>query len=170
MDKSVFDKYIAEMKAMRSMAMPEVQTQPMLIFENSEENADGMSGSGSLIVIATAVRGLYPVSGARVTVFTGSGENEITVAEGYTNRSGKTVPIPLPAPSSEFAEAPNPEERPFAYYNVRTVADGFIETINYNVAIFDKTTSLQSVSLYPLASAPEGTRPIIINEASNYEL
>ena len=171
MDKSIFDKYIAEMKAMQALAMPNNEEMNTPALEPlGEINATDMSGSGSLVVIVTAVRGLYPVRGAKVTVFTGSGQDENKITEVFTNESGKTVPIPLPAPSSDFTEAPNPDERPFAYYNIRTEADGFIESINYNVAVFDKVTSLQTVSLYPVASAPNGTRPIIINEASNYEL
>ncbi len=172
MDKSVFDKYIAEMRALQALAMPSntEETDTIVLEPLGEENATDMAGSGNLVVIVTAVRGLYPVKGAKVTVFTGSGQDEEKITETFTNESGKTAPIPLPAPSSDFAEVPNPEERPFSYYNIRTEADGYIESINYNVAIFDKVTSLQNISLYPVASAPEGTKPIIINEASNYEL
>ncbi|MBQ1187345.1 MAG: hypothetical protein IIX54_06655 [Clostridia bacterium] len=176
MDKSIFDKYIAEMKAMQAFAMPSNEPKPIVNNDilakelKSAVNAPDMIGSGNIVVVATAIRGLYPVENAKVTIFTGSGEDELILAEQYTNRSGKTAPIPLPAPSSSFTDAPNPIERPYAYYNVRTSADGYIETVNYNVAVFDNTTSLQNVSMYPLTSEPEKNKPIIIDEFESYEL
>lgn len=176
MDKSIFDKYIAEMKAMKAAAMPNEEisevkeTATPVVAVNSASNNDNMMGMGNLIVSVTAVRGLYPVQNAKVTVFTGEGENEVIITEQLTDRSGRTPIIPLPAPSIRFTEEPNPSERPYAFYNVRTVADGYTDTENYNVAVFDKITSLQNVSLVPTSSTPSQNSPIIIDEFENYEL
>ncbi len=177
MDKSMFEKYIKEMREMQSRSMPvtekeqakavAVQTEPLA---RPTENNDNMTGSGSIIVNATAVRGLYPVQNAKVTIFTGTADNMKIIAEEFTDISGKTPLITLPSPSSVYTDAPDPSQRPYAFYNIRTVADGYIPTDNYNVTVFDKVTSVQNVSLYPVTSAPEGNRPIIIDEFENYEL
>lgn len=176
MDKAMFEKYIQEMMKMKAQAMPVTEKeQPKAVKVNAEplhqtKNDENMSGIGGLIVNATAIRGLYPVENAKVTVFTGTKENMNVIAEAVTDISGKTPLIKLGAPSSVYTEAPDPSERPYAYYNIETSADGYITTDNYNVAVFDKVTSLQNVSLYPLISAPEGNRPIVIDEFDNYEL
>ena len=168
MDKSLIDKYIEEIRAMQAAAKPvqnEAAPEPQI-----SENSNDMDGNGGLIVMVTTVRGLYPVASAKVTVFTGNAKNMNLVAEEYTNESGKTPLIKLPSVSSDLSEAPNPKERPFAYYNIKTTADGYIDTINYNVAVFDGITSVQNVSLYPIASRPDDSGPIVIDEYENYEL
>lgn len=176
MDKSMFEKYIQEMKKMKAQAMPvtekekpkaeSVMAEPL----HQTDNDENMTGIGGLIVTATTLRGLYPVENAKVTVFTGTKENMNVIAEAVTDISGKTPLIKLPAPSSVYTEAPDPSERPYAYYNIETSADGYIPTGNYNVAVFDKVTSVQNVSLYPIISTPEGNQPIVIDEFDNYEL
>ncbi|MBO5852480.1 MAG: hypothetical protein J6Q74_01560 [Clostridia bacterium] len=170
MDNSIFDKYIQELKEMQKKAMPVLAQQVKTVQPPIEQNSETMTGGGGLIVITTAGRGLYPIANAKVTVFLGSADSMTVVAESLTDQSGRTPIMNLSAPSSEFAEAPNPSERPYAYYNIRTVADGYTETQNYNVAVFDDITSIQNVSLYPVASRPDGNKPIIINELDNYQL
>ncbi len=171
MDKSMFEKYIQEMRALKTLATPSAEAiRPEAPKVDSAPNSDQMSGMGKLIVNVTSVRGIYPVEGARVTVFTGDEENSAVLAQLVTDRSGKTPIIELPAPSSVFTEAPDPSERPYAYYNIKTVADGFVDTYNYNVAVFDTVTSLQNVGLQPVTTGIEGNRPIVINEFDNYTL
>lgn len=163
MDKSMFDKYISEMLNMQAAATPTVNIIPT-------ENSENMSGSGKLIVNVTSVRGLYPVVGAHITVLTGDEANPKAIAEGNTDKSGKSPVFVLPAPDENLSEAPNPPERPYAYYNIKTTADGFTENINYNVQIFDNVTSLQNVNLIPLAVSPLPNTPIIIDEYGDYPL
>lgn len=174
MDKSIFEKYIQEMRAMQAVAtparVPETPPTPPATHVESQPNSTDMSGMGKLIVNVTSVRGLYPVEGARVTVFTGDADNMERVAEVTTDRSGKTPEIELPAPSIRFSESPDPSERPYAYYNIRTVADGFVDNINYNAAVFDSITSLLSVNLQPLTTGVGGNRPIVMDGFDNYTL
>lgn len=171
MDKTVFEKYIKEMREMKAAAKPVVSYQkPQKEATVSPPNSKDMAGIGGLMVNVTSARGLYPVSGASVTVFTGDGDNRKIIAEVITDASGKTPLIPLPAPSVRFSESPDPAERPYAYYNIYTVADGFVENYNYNAAVFDKTTSIQNVNLEPLTTSVEGNRPIIIDGFENYNL
>lgn len=169
MDKSLFEKYIAEMRAMQTVAKPHAEETPKPK-PTEAENPTDMEGVGRLVVIVTSVRGIYPVENVKVSVFTGEGEKEQIIAELTTDKNGKTPPFVLETPKKEFAEAPEPAVRPFALYNVRTVADGFVMTENYNVAVFDGVTSLQTVELVPVSSVVEGNRPIIIDEFENYPL
>lgn len=177
MDKSIFEKYIKEMKAMQAVAMPAPSTEqpnlssnPSMTPVESHPNSGDMSGMGKLIVNVTSVRGLYPVEGAEVTVFTGDLENMEVIADVTTDRSGKTPEIELPAPSILFSETPEPSERPYAYYNIRTIADGFVETLNYNASVFDSVTSLLNVDLRPMTTGVDGNRPIVIDGFENYTL
>ena len=171
MDKSIFEKYIQEMRTLKTMASPSAGTAaPTPKKVDSAPNSENMSGMGNLIVNVTSVRGLYPVSGAQVVVFTGDGENQKILARLITDSSGKTPITELPAPSSRFTETPEPSERPYSYYNIKTVADGFVDAYNYNVTVFDKVTSLQTVNLQPLTTGVDSNRPIVIDEFENYTL
>lgn len=172
MDKSLFDKYIKEMRTMKAAAtLPTQNSLPTVTkVTDADENSEDMTGLGYLIVNVTSVRGLYPINGAKVTVFTGSEDNMTVIAEEVTDRSGKTPPIPLEAPSSVYTQTPDPTERPYSYYNIRTVEDGFKTNLNYNVAVFDKITSVQNINLEPMTSQIEQNRPIIIDEFENYTL
>ncbi len=167
LDKSVFEKYIEEMKAMKASAMPEPI--PVAV-PKSYPNSDNMEGSGELIVRVTSVRGLYPVKNAKVTVFTGDSDNMTIIAEGTTDQSGASPKFTLPAPAASFTESPGPASRPYALYNILTVSDGFRENYNYNAVIFDKITSLQTVELIPLTDDPELNGAIIIDEYEEYPL
>ena len=169
MDKTLFEKYIAEMWEMkrRSTNPPNAVAAVSAV---RPENNDDMTGEGSLQVRVTSVRGLYPIENALVTVFTGDGDSMKPIAQGTTDESGKTPVFTLPTPAFSLSENPNPTSRPYAYYNIRTVADGFVDTFNYSVSVFDSVTSLQNVNLIPLSAAPEGNKPIIIDEYNQYEL
>ena len=168
MDKAQFEKYIEEMREMQKKAdiKPTLQKVKTTLHNNSPD----MTGEGKLIVNVTSVRGLYPVRGAKVTVFTGEEEEKVVLFEGTTDQSGKTSAIPLPAPAGEYAETPDPAERPYAFYNIMTIADGFYDNLNYNVAVFDDVTSLQNVGLTPIANETPQNRPIIIDEYDGYNL
>lgn len=170
MDKSIFEKYIKEMRAMQAAATPAPFAEKPPADVESHANSTDMSGLGRLIVSVTSVRGLYPIEGAKVTVFTGDTDNMEVLAEAVTDASGKTPEITLSAPSIRFTETPDPSERPYAYYNIRTVADGFVENLNFNAAVFDSVTSLQNVNLTPLTTGINGNRPIVIDEFDNYTL
>lgn len=169
MDKMLFEKYIAEMWEMkrRSTNPPEAVA---AVSPVRPENDSNMTGEGSLQVRVTSVRGLYPIKNALVTVFTGDADSMTPIAQGTTDESGKSPIFTLSTPAFSLSESPNPTSRPFAYYNIRTVADGFTDTYNYSVAVFDSVTSLQNVNLIPVSSATPDNGPIVIDEYNQYEL
>ncbi len=167
MDKSLFDKYIEEMKRMSQKATPhkeELRTVPAVA-----EPAQNMSGEGYLLVNVTSVRGLYPVARALVTVFRGNIDDMEKITEGYTDESGKTGLFVLPAPPASLAQDSDSQIPPYATYNIVTRADGFIDTINYNAPVFDKVTSIQNVNLIPRTSM-DGNGTVVIDEYDSYTL
>ncbi len=170
MDKAEFDKYIEEMRRMRAAATIKAVAAEPPVKKTSHPNAPDMTGEGRLIVNVTSVRGIYPVSGATVRVFAGDEENMEVFFEGITDQSGKTTLIPLPAPAGEYAGTPDPSERPYAFYNIKTSADGFSDNYNYNVSVFDGVTSLQNVGMTPISTEVPRNRPIIIDEYESYNL
>ncbi len=169
MDKTLFDKYVKEMKEMRDLA---IKRNPSLAVqsENVVMPADvpDMSGEGRLIVDVTTIRGLYPVKNALVTVFKGSADNMEVIARFNTDQSGKTPVFTLPAPPAVLTESPENTVRPYAFYNILTEADGFINNINYNATVFDGVTSLQRVNMVPRNS--ENNQPIVNDEYEEYTL
>ncbi len=172
MDRSVFDKYIAEMKNMSKKAIPVLQSEPL-----SEEQPaspaiappQDMSGEGFLGVNVTSVRGLYPVENAKITVFKGQLQNMEKLFEGYTDDSGKTEIFPLPAPPLALAQDSENQLPVYAEYNILTEADGFIPAVNYGLAIFDSVTSLQNINLIPKTAFSDNSA-IVTDGVNKYEL
>ncbi len=185
MDKSLFEKYINEMKELQKRsALPVSYPLPALAereeateLEKEEEplytekitETDQMEGIGYLLVNVTSVNDLYPVPNAKVTVFTGDSKTKKIFAEGLTDISGKAGPFLLKAPGIEYSESPNNSSSAFANYNILTSAEGFTDTIHLGVQIFDKVTSIQKVNL--LASLDNNeNQTIIINELNKEEI
>ena len=186
MDKSLFKKYIEEMKEMKArsrfandvFAVPVqaeredaaelTQIDDGLTENTTEQSINQMEGKGYLLVDVTSVRELYPVPNAKITVFKGEEDNRTVFAEGVTDISGKAGPFELVAPSIKYFESPNSAVLPFAYYNILTSADGFIDTIHLGVQIFDKVTSIQKVNLLPASNGGEDAT-IITNENQTRE-
>ena len=171
MDKSVFEKYIAEMKNMSKRAIPaaaeperEVREAPTMLTPPTER-----TGEGYLSVNVTSVHSLYPIENAKVTVFTGQRENMVRLCEGYTDSSGKTEIFPLPAPPISLAQNSQNTLPVFAEYNILTEADGFIPAVNYSLAVFDKVTSLQNINMIPKSVFSDNSS-IVTDEENDYEL
>ena len=170
MDKSIFEKYISEMKNMSKRAIPAASEPMPELRPTMPTPADNdMTGEGYLGVNVTSVRGLYPIENAKVTVFTGPLENMKKIFEGYTDESGKTEIFSLPAPSIALAQNSDNTLPVFAEYNILTEADGFIPAINYSLAVFDKVTSLQNINMIPKTVFSDNSA-IVTDEESNYEL
>lgn len=135
------------------------------LFTDSEK----LTGQGSLIVQVTLARGAIPVPGAKVTVST-SGDNPTVISEMYTDESGRTKRLFLPAPQSSFSQAPGSKVRPYSTYNIKIESDGYYTEDAINVPIFDKVNSIQPIGLDPL---PEGGGPqsdIVITESEPSDL
>lgn len=167
MDKTEFDRYIEEMRAMsRKSAIPEEAALPTV---SETELPEEMGGMGYLLVNVTSVRELYPVGNAKVTVFTGSIEDMRKISESVTDQSGKSELFTLPAPPRYLAEDSANQKPTFAEYNILTEADGFLPTINMGAAVFDGVTSIQNVNLIPKTLYNENDSNVF-DEENNYDL
>lgn len=194
MDKSLFEKYIAEMKELRkrsTLPIPasaeyngaeredateltpfeKTESEETSELTNSlpEQDTDQMTGKGYLVVNVTSVRELYPIPNAKITVFTGEEDNRKIFAQGVTDISGKAGPFELSAPNIEYSETPNSSVLPFSYYNILTEAEGFVDTIHLGIQVFDKVTSLQNVNLFAATANGENST-VIVNEFTEREV
>lgn len=136
-------------------------SEPVLHNENS---------NGYLIGIVTAIRELYPVKNAKVTVFEGDFENMNVIDTSFTDLSGRTKTFVLPAPSKELSLEKSNTVKPFATYNMLVEADGYIKNIHLNIPIFENITSLQQSNLMPEETAGFDKGPLIFDENQKYNL
>ncbi len=116
---------------------------------------------GTLTVMVTAVSRIYPIENANVTVFTGAVGDRDQRAQGFTDISGKTRAFPLPAPAKELSFDSGSLIMPYSLYNVAIKADGYVEQILLNIAVFPGVNSMQLVNLVPYAAAGKETLPKI---------
>ena len=162
MDKSIIEKYKNEMLNIRKRAMPANGAQQGYYEEGKPDIKED--------AMVTYTDNIYPVKGAKVTVFTGSPENmEITDSD-ITDESGKTKTFGLAAPPRSLSQQSGTAALPYALYNIAVQADGFLDNIHLNIPVFRGVTSLQRSDLTPIKVAGGRTAPIIFNEFSSYEL
>lgn len=94
--------------------------------------------------------GAYPVQGALITVTkqlpSGSGLVRIL----FSNRSGRTATIALPAPSRSFSQSPGSTTRPFSEYSVTVRAKGYYTIRDIKIPIFAGVKTVQPIDLIPL--------------------
>ena len=111
---------------------------------------DSAENNGYLIVNVVTARGAIPVPGATVTIYDTSVEGKPVVAVIYTDASGKTEKIALPAPARSLSEQPG-NTKPFATYMIQIKKDGYYPVTKIDVPIFTGVTSIQPVDMMPLA-------------------
>ncbi|MBQ8837048.1 MAG: hypothetical protein IJ002_06040 [Clostridia bacterium] len=114
----------------------------------NHQNQNEYTSSGNLVVSVSTASGAIPVEGAIVTVRGGDMENSGVITVMYTDRSGNTERITLPAPPASLSEAPG-NISPYARYNLEIDKEGFNTRTFINVPIFSGTTSIQPVNLIP---------------------
>ena len=107
------------------------------------------SSSGSIVISVYSAGGAIPVPDALVTVRPSEKENSGVISVLYTDMSGNTPKITLPAPPETESEAPG-NKKPYATYNVEVDKAGFYPKRYINVPVFANTTSIQPVNLIPL--------------------
>ena len=101
--------------------------------------------SGFLQVFVRTADGSLPVPAARVRIY-GNGTDRTE----YTDRSGKTPWVSLPAPAAALSLSAE-NRAPFALYSVRVEKEGFYTQTTEKVPVFDGISSLQPVHLIGLA-------------------
>lgn len=175
MDKSLIEKYKNEMLMLNKRAAVKtaaVNTPQHGYYEEGKSDIpdDTSDENGRLIAMVTYTDRIYPVKNAEVTVFTGSPENMQVVGTAVTDESGKTGKFELAAPPRSLSQQSGSAAVPYALYNMRIKADGFLENIHLNIPVFRGVTSVQRSDLTPISVAGGRTAPITFNEFTSYEL
>lgn len=156
MDNSIIEKYKNEMLEMSKRA-----TLPMDV--KSESDLGGLS------VSVTALRRLYPVENAEVTVFTGDIKNRTEIDKKFTDQSGKTATFYLPTPKKSLSVNQNETDTPFALYNIYVKAENLVQQAHLNIPVFSGVNSMQNADLIlPSALGESQTEPIIIDEQNKF--
>ena len=157
MDRSLIEKYKNDMlKKYCSSA--------------AEETTAAAPEKGRLSANVTSVANIYPVRGARVTVFTGSPDSMTVLDSAVTDESGKTRVFLLDAPPKSLSMTSGAPALPYTLYNLLISADGFLDNIHLNIPVFSGIASVQRSDMLPKAVAGGRTDPIIFNEFSSFEL
>ncbi len=171
MEKDLIERYKNEMlkmyqrkaKVIPAVAEPEQEAAvPLPPASNSEE--------GYLMAVVTAVRSLYFVPNAKVTVFTGGVDDMNVIATAVTDQNGRTEKIPLPAPAVSLSQSEDNSQPPYSLYNIMVEADGYLTNIHLNIPVFSSVTSRQLSNLLLLETAGVNKGPRIFDEMPNYNL
>ena len=121
--------------------------------DNSSQ-AQMQGGTGYLIVQVSTAGGAIPLPGALVTIRDYDPETEPdrgnVIASFYTDRSGRTPQLALPAPSRTLSQAPGSPMLPYALYSVDVKADRYFENYYAAVPIFDGIVAVQPAVLQAL--------------------
>ncbi len=108
------------------------------------------TATGYLVVAVSTARNALPLENALVTV---SAVDDNGVAEllftTRTNRSGKTAPLPLPAPPLDNSLEPG-STNPYSRYAVSVDLDGYQPISTSDLTIFADVVATLPVYLVPL--------------------
>lgn len=107
-----------------------------------------------MLVNTRTALGALPVGGAQVRV-QGAG-TDVTV---YTDASGVSERIRLPAPEKGASLSPDTGVLPYATYDVTVSAPGYYTITSRSVPVFDGIVSVQNVNLIPIAGYGMDKRP-----------
>ncbi len=117
------------------------------------------SGMGELIIRASGGGGAFPIEGAVVTV---SGREQDGVSGVIyslrTDESGLTPRVGLPAPSGSLSLRPGVGIQPYSVYDIKVTKNGYEDSENASVQIFDGITALQYFNMIPqISGSPKRT-------------
>lgn len=103
-------------------------------------------GLGSLEIRAYAASEAVPISGVKVEVFTNFKDNKIIFFNGYTDVSGKTPKMYLPAPKmiDDNMDVPNK-----TVYEINSVYIPDNVNKNYKVNLYDGICVMQDIVVVP---------------------
>ncbi|MBR6533046.1 MAG: hypothetical protein IKT44_01280 [Clostridia bacterium] len=172
MDSNMIERYKNQMLEMYNATQKVVpaQTNENSIPQPQTPQPTPDTTSGNLIGIVTAVRALYPVKNAKVTVFTGEYDNLNVIDTDLTDQSGRTKTFVLPTPEKALSLEETNTVLPYALYNMLIEADGYIKNIHLNIPVFSGVTSLQQTNLLLEETAGTDKGPQIFDEAQKYDL
>ncbi len=184
MDKDLIEKYKNEMRQMyqsvkppiRAVAaetptpIPQIETTPPQNQTATPTPKTENTTTGGLLGIITAVRSLYPVKNAKVTIFKGDYDNMEVIDTDIANESGRTKIFTLPTPEKVLSLEEDNQTIPYATYNMLVESDGYIKNIHLNIPVFSGVTSLQQSNLILEETAGQDKKPQVFDESQTYDL
>ena len=157
--------YIDEMMKMYRSVPTQTENTPPPTTQPLAPSLPTTDGVGGLLVQVTTLRNLYAVKNAQVTILK---DGEV-IDKATTDESGRTKVFSLKAPSKNYSESAGSSILPYAIYEVRVSADGYVDNITIDVPVFSTVTSIQPIDLI-LLSASENDSPQINQGAGEYPL
>ena len=107
---------------------------------------------GYILVSVKTAGGALPVANAVATV---KDANDNILYVEFTDSSGNTQVMKVPAPAKSNSISPDTGLPPYFNYNIDTDKEGYVSVRNTNVPVYPGITSIQPVEMLPL---PEGLR------------
>jgi hypothetical protein len=126
--------------------------------------------NGYLQINAATAGGILPIPNLNLRIIGADEENNGIIYSVFTNSSGKTEVITLPAPARDFSLSPNSGEQVYSKYIVEAYGEGFYPKKIYDVAVFSGIKSILALEMIPDGglvkniSAPNGNNVTIIDE------
>ena len=172
MDKDLLENYKSQMlKMYNSVKESNPTAAPSPTIPEPEPMPPQSTTTGSLIGIVTAIRSLYPINNAKVTVFKGDYNGDMQIIDSdLTDNSGRTKTFNLPTPELALSLDETNTQIPYSLYNLLIEADGYIKNIHLNIPVFSNVTSLQQSNLILEETAGQDKGPTVFDEAQKYNL
>ncbi len=108
---------------------------------------------GSIKTQVFTARRTYPVPGAKVDLYQADEGGFALIDSQYTDQSGQTRPVRVPALDKELSEHPG-NGQPYVSYRIIVSHPSFVQAIMDGVSVFQDVVSIQSVDLVPLPAEP----------------
>lgn len=112
------------------------------------QNLPSSDEIGFLTVRARTAGEALPVAGAQIRIIAAPPGGDQTAAILFTDPSGNTPPIALPAPPASASQTPGGGTASFRYH-ILTDAPGYYSVQNLFVPIYAGVTAIQTVHLIP---------------------
>ncbi len=97
----------------------------------------------------------FPVQDVKVEIIKNFPSGKYLVDTQWTDISGLTQPVLLPAHPAEESNQPG-NDHPYTTYDVLFTHPDYTTMLVHNVAIFEGITSMQSMEMIPSGAAPDG--------------
>ncbi len=186
MDRNIIEKYKSEMLNMYKSVktVPTIAEMTVLKPQNEQQNESQPTepdikplsetptdSTGQLIAIVTSLREIYPIKGAKITVFTGNYYDNMDILDtAFTDESGRSKAFILPTPAKALSETSGASDKPYSGYNMLVQSDGYIDNIHLNIPVFSGVVSLQGSDMMLRETAGENKGPRIFDEGQEFTL
>lgn len=162
-------------KALMNMYRKYRATQPSAVpanapIDNVEKNPQDHNATGKLQIIVSSAEGYFRVPNAEVTVFSDDIDQPKILYTLKTDESGQTTAVELKTKEKQFSESANADKTPYLTYNIRVLADGYVEQFHLNIPVFSGVTTLQKAELTGIGAYGDRIGPIIVDEKYDYNL